>query len=210
MSDGRLAPNVFAELLRPHLPALYRLAFRFTGRQFEAEDLVQELLTRLYARSVRLTAVESLRPWLARALYNLHVDQRRHLSRTPHGHLQHPAHDADDAEPFPAQQDPSAHPDFSTEMDLLKQGLAEAVAELPEEQRAVIILHDVEGYELHETAAILGIALGTVKSRLHRAHGRLRERLQQRNLIPSNVVSREESPGEETATSNFGVIDHEL
>jgi RNA polymerase sigma-70 factor (ECF subfamily) len=193
------------------LPALYRLALRFTGRQFEAEDLLQELLTRLYARGERLTEVDSLRPWLARALHNLHVDQRRHLARTPLGHLQQPAHDAADAEAeaFPVQ-DRSAHPDFSLEMERLQQGLAEAVAELPDEQSAVVILHDVEGYELHETAAILGVALGTVKSRLHRAHGRLRERLRQRNLIPSNVVSRDESPGEEAAISNLGVSDHEL
>jgi RNA polymerase sigma-70 factor (ECF subfamily) len=210
MSDGRLAPNVFSDLLRPHLPALYRLAFRFTGRQFEAEDLVQELLTRLYARAERLTEVDSLRPWLARALYNLHVDQRRHLARTPQGHLQQPADDAADAEAFPAQQDPSANPAFSIEMERLQQGLGEAVAELSDEHRAVVILHDVEGYELHETAAILGVALGTVKSRLHRAHGRLRERLRQRNLVPSNVVLRDESPGEEAAISNFGVSGHEL
>jgi RNA polymerase sigma-70 factor (ECF subfamily) len=210
MSDRRLAPNVFAELLRPHLPALYRLAFRFTGRQFEAEDLVQELLTRLYARAERLTTVDSLRPWLARALYNLHIDQRRHLARTPLGHLQPPSQDAPDGDALAAQPDRSATPAFSLEMEHLQQGLAQAVAELSEEQQAVVILHDVEGYELHETASILGIALGTVKSRLHRAHGRLRERLRQRNLVPSNVVLRDESPGEDAAISNFGVSGHEL
>jgi RNA polymerase sigma-70 factor (ECF subfamily) len=192
------------------LPALYRLACRFTGRQSEAEDLLQELLTRLYARGDRLDEVDSLRPWLARALYNLHIDQHRHRARTPLGHVQPPGPDAVDTEALPSLHDRGARPEFSLEMERLQQGLAEALAELPDEQQAVVILRDVEGYELNETAAILGVAPGTVKSRLHRAHGRLREHLRQRNLVPANVVSGDESPAEGATVSSFGVTDHEL
>lgn len=191
MSHSRLPPDEFSELLRPHLPALYRLAFRFTGRSFDAEDLLQELLTRLYSRCERLTAVEILRPWLARALYNLHVDQRRSRARTPFGHLQEPENDAE--ENAPAQPDPGAGPELSLETALLRKKLAAAVAELPEEQRLIVIFHDVEGYTLHEAAGILGVPLGTAKSRLHRAHDRLRVYLRERNLIPSNVVLRDEA-----------------
>jgi RNA polymerase sigma factor (sigma-70 family) len=204
-----MSPDAFAELLRPHLAALYRLAFRFTGRQFDAEDLLQELLTRLYARSQRrLTEVESLRPWLARALYNLHVDQRRGMARTPFGHLKRTMGEAADDEECDAQSGTDA--DFSMEMELLRANLEDAVAELPEDQRLVVVLHDVEGYELHEVAGILGVPLGTVKSRLNRAHARLRECLRQRNLIPSNLVLRDTSPDCDSAIISSGVIEDEL
>jgi RNA polymerase sigma factor (sigma-70 family) len=209
MSYSRLPADVFSELLRPHLPALYRLAFRFTGRQCEAEDLLQELLTRLYARSERLTEVESLRPWLARALYNLHVDQHRQQARTPLAYLQQPAADSGDADDYPAQRDHNADPAAAVEMELLRQGIAEVLAQLPGEQQEVVILHDMEGYELRETAAILGVALGTVKSRLHRAHGRLRGPLRQRNLIPSNVVLRDDPSGSDAGMPSFRMTDDE-
>jgi len=80
-------------------------------------------------------------------------------------------------------------------MERLRQHLAELVEKLPEDQREVIILHDVEGYELHESAEILGVAVGTVKSRLHRGHERLRQWLGQRNLSPATVVLSSEDAG---------------
>ena len=198
--------DVFAELLRPHLPALYRLAYRFTGRQHEAEDLLQELLTRLYARSEKLDAIESLRPWLARALYHLFIDERRRWARNP---LKH-ASDPDDGDSTLPSQERSDNPEFHMEMTLLTQSLEELLAELPEEQRAVVLLKDVEGFELQETANILGIALGTAKSRLHRAHLHLQKALQQRNLFPSNVVGTDESSNLSAPMSGYGVTDNEV
>jgi RNA polymerase sigma factor (sigma-70 family) len=197
-SDSRSAQDAFAELVRPHLQALYRLAYRFTGRQHEAEDLLQELLTRLYARPERLNGIESLRPWLARALYNLSVDERRRLARSPLGHLHSTAAGARaEEDAFVLQPDKNTDLNFSTEMVQMRQHLVELVQRLPQEQREVVILHDVEGYELQEAAEILGVALGTVKSRLHRGHERLREWLRQRNLSPATVVLSTEGPGVE-------------
>jgi RNA polymerase sigma factor (sigma-70 family) len=201
-SDNPSQQDAFAELVRPHLQALYRLAYRFTGRQHEAEDLLQELLTRLYVRSERLNGIESLRPWLARALYNLYVDERRRLARNPLGHLYSTsANGTDEEDAWPVRSDKNTDLNFSTEMAQLRQHLGELVQQLPEEQREVVILHDVEGYELQEAAEILGVALGTVKSRLHRGHERLREWLRQRNLCPATVVLGSEGSGVETGTA---------
>ena len=85
MFDRRLPPETFRRLIEPHTQALYRLAFRFTGRRADAEDLLQELLTRMYAKSARLANIDLLRPWLARALYNLFVDERRRNARSALG-----------------------------------------------------------------------------------------------------------------------------
>jgi RNA polymerase sigma-70 factor (ECF subfamily) len=175
---------------------LYRLACRFTGRQHEAEDLLQELLTRLYARAERLDRVENLRPWLARALYNLYVDERRHLTRSALGRINPSSPDESDPTDFTARAAPDTDLNVSTEMEHMRRHLAELVEKLPQDQREVIILHDVEGYELHESAEILGVAVGTVKSRLHRGRERLRQWLRQRNLSPATVVlSSEDADG---------------
>jgi RNA polymerase sigma-70 factor (ECF subfamily) len=179
--------------VRPHLQALYRLAYRFTGRQHEAEDLLQELLTRLYGRPERLNGIESLRPWLARALYNLYIDERRRLARSPLGHLNSTAQE----DAFAGLPDKHTDLNLSAEMAQVREHLGELVQQLPQEQREVVILHDVEGYELQEAAEILGVALGTVKSRLHRGHERLREWLRQRNLSPATVVLSTEGSGVE-------------
>jgi RNA polymerase sigma-70 factor (ECF subfamily) len=179
--------------VRPHLQALYRLAYRFTGRQHEAEDLLQELLTRLYARPERLNGIESLRPWLARALYNLYIDERRRLARSPLGRLHLTAQE----DAFAGLPDKHTDLNLSAEMAQVREHLGELVQQLPQEQREVVILHDVEGYELQEVAEILGVALGTVKSRLHRGHERLREWLRQRNLSPATVVLSTEGSGVE-------------
>lgn len=71
----------FAELLRPHVEYLYRLAWRFIASEADAEDLVQDLLLKLYPRTAELAAVEVLRPWLARVLYRQYVDTVRQQGR---------------------------------------------------------------------------------------------------------------------------------
>ncbi len=209
-SDSRSTQNAFSESVKPHLGTLYRLAYRLTGRQHEAEDLLQELLTRLYVRAERLEEIESLRPGLARALYNLYIDERRHLARGAHGHTNPPS--AADADPmdFPARATSDTDLVFSTEMERVSRHLAELVDKLPQEQRDVIILHDVEGYELHESAEILGVAVGTVKSRLHRGHERLRQWLRERNLSPATVVLSSEDSGGEAYPPLARVSDNEL
>lgn len=203
--------NIFSGLVRPHLPLLYRLACRFTGNQSDAEDLLQELLARLWGRLEALRAVEDLRPWLARALHNLYVDQRRKLGRSPHGRLN--SRSGDEAgEDLSWIQDASGDPGARTEAQMLRERLEKLVAQLPEEQRVVVVLRDVEGYRLDETAGILGVALGTVKSRLFRAHERLRELLQQRNLCVADFVLGSEAPGSAGASgiSHAKVADDEL
>ncbi len=209
-SDSRSPQNAFSELVKPHLGALYRLAYRLTGRQHEAEDLLQELLTRLYVRAERLEDVETLRPWLARALSNLYIDERRHQARGAHGHTSPPSASEADPLEFPARATSDTDLVFSTEMERVRRHLAELVDKLPQEQREVVILHDVEGYELHESAEILGVAVGTVKSRLHRGRERLRQWLRQRNLSPETVVLSSEGSSGEAYAPLARVSDNEL
>src|SRR5258706_9200148 len=78
------AQTDFERLLRPHLDHLYKLAYRFTGATDRAEDLIQDLLVRLYPRRDELTKVEQPRPWLVRVMYRLFIDQVRRDARAPY------------------------------------------------------------------------------------------------------------------------------
>src|SRR3989442_7239962 len=80
---ARRTESNFEDLLRPQVEYLYRLAWRFTGSVADAEDLVQDVLVKLFPRTQELLGIERLRPWLARVLYNQYVDSVRQRSRSP-------------------------------------------------------------------------------------------------------------------------------
>lgn len=159
-------PARFDALLRPHVPLLYRVAYRYTGRREDAEDLVQDLLTKLYPRTADLERLDDLRPWLMRALYNAFVDGVRRQRRAP------------DSSPLP-DEEPAAEVDVPDEAvrDEQRQALAAAIGALSPEHRAVVVLHLLEGYSLPELQGLLELPIGTLKSRLHRAKAHLRSAL---------------------------------
>lgn len=156
----------FERLLQPLLPTLYRVAYRYTGRREDAEDLVQELLTRLYPRLDELERVEALRPWLMKALYNAFVDGVRWRSRRPDANGEGLS-----VAPLTAAADTLRRLED-------QQVLQRALDELSPEHRALVMLHLVEGYSLPELSLSLDVELGTLKSRLHRARARLRAALE--------------------------------
>ena len=162
----------FEALVRPHLEWLYRLAYRYTAQAQDAEDLVQELLVRLYRNPEQLAELNAPRPWLTRSLYNLFIDQWRHRRRTPFGHLHQ--------EPWEAlflDQAGGATPESELQSAGLRRLVLEALYRLDAEHRALLVLHDVEGHTLPELADTLGLPLGTLKSRLFRARRKLRRQL---------------------------------
>src|SRR5688500_17407927 len=73
----------FERLLRPHVPALYRSAYRWTGAVDRAEDLVQELLVRLFPKLDELRGLDRIRPWALRVMYRIFIDQVRRERRSP-------------------------------------------------------------------------------------------------------------------------------
>ncbi len=157
----------FEILLRPYIPYLYQLAWRFTHTQADAEDLVQDLLCKLYPRQKELEKIENLRPWLAKVLYRQYVDKLRMQSRTP---IDIADSDIDNEETdIPV----SIKPD-QEQAQLIAQ-IERLLPQLNDDQRLLLILHDVEGYTLNEIQNITETPVGTLKSRLNRARKKLRE-----------------------------------
>jgi RNA polymerase sigma factor (sigma-70 family) len=160
----------FDRLIRPHVMIMYQSALRLLGDPHDAEDLVQDVLSKLYRRLSEVEKVEALRPWLLRVVYNAYVDFLRRQGRSPETVADDVAYEA-------APERAEREPDLAYQQAELGAQLANAVAQLPEDQRAIVELHLVQGYTLQELAETLGTPLGTLKARVHRAKNKLRDKL---------------------------------
>ena len=156
-----------------HLDALYRVARSLTGRDDDAEDLVQETYARAIAGWAQFTAGTNLRAWLFRILRNAFIDSYRRSRNNP----VQVAFDEELATSASSGREP-LHGDAELERlrHLVTTDIETALASLTVDARTIILL-DLEGLTERELADALGCAVGTVKSRLARARAILRERL---------------------------------
>ncbi len=176
MRDGNYnAPRSFSELVRPHLERLYRLAYRLTGSPDDAQDLVQDVLFKLFPKYAELTDIEALLPWLAKVMYRQFIDnQRRYKVR--HLHVVNDSPYAENPDLAPAVQ-VSTEDLVEAEFHITR--VQAAMKKLNVDHQLIISLHDVEGYTISEIADITGVPLGTLKSRRQRARERLQELLEE-------------------------------
>ena len=157
-----------------HIPALRRYARLLTGDAARADDLVQDTLERACVKWSLWQPGSVLRSWLLSLMHNLHLNQRRDW-RHDDGHA-----DLDDL-PEPGH-DPMAR--AGERLDLQR-----ALAALPPAAREVLLLVTVEEYSHAEAAQILGLPVGTVMSRLHRARERLRVLMSEPDTGPPPQVA---------------------
>ena len=164
----------FEVLMAPHIDHLYRLAFRFTRSTPAAEDLVQDVLIKACRLQHEIALLENPRAWLARVLYREYVDRWRREKLAP---ISLSTLESDDeASGTSRSEGVSEHdPERDAMSTQLRERLVQAIALLNEDQRAVILFHDVEGYTLEEISVVLTQPIGTLKSRIHRGRARLRE-----------------------------------
>jgi RNA polymerase sigma-70 factor (ECF subfamily) len=151
-----------------------------TGNSSDAEDLVQDTMTRAYAGLASFTPGTNGRAWLFRIMANAFINTRRRRQRQPAEVL---SPDIDVPAPSAARLpvDIAARSAPSAEDEVLSRfsqsEVRAALAELPVGFRAVIYLVDGEGYSYRDAAEMIGVPIGTVMSRLHRARKRVREQL---------------------------------
>jgi len=161
----------FERLVRPHFDRLYRLAWRLTGARPEAEDLFQELLIKAFGKLDDLVQIEEPGSWLCRVMYNLFVDERRRFARRRLHTVEEGQLAGEGLQGLPGSDSPVRDHERLEKLERLDK----ALAQLSDEHRTVVLLHDTEGYKLAEIEELTGTPVGTVKSRLHRARARLRE-----------------------------------
>jgi len=176
----------FELLIRPLLPQLYRQAYRLCGHRQNAEDLVQDLLTRLYEQHRPLEDLDNIKTWLLKALYHQFIDtyRKQKFDRQIDG-----GEVAEEA--LLAIPCPHGSAEEVTERQFDQQRLMQAIQSLSAEHHAIVVLHDMEGYTLTELEPVLAVPLGTLKSRLHRARQQLRETLLKEPLTDTLRVIQE-------------------
>jgi RNA polymerase sigma-70 factor, ECF subfamily len=148
-------------LIVAEIPSLRRYARALTGDRVAADDLVQDCLERAWRRRHLWLQRGSMRAWLFSILHNLHANAMRSQARRPR---LMPIENGQQASVLPAQEHAVRLSQF-----------AAALAQLPEEQRAVLLLVGLEEMTYAESARILGVPIGTVMSRLSRGRERLRQ-----------------------------------
>lgn len=147
--------------LEENIPSLRRYAWTLLRNSSDADDLVQDCLLKALDRIDTLRTESDLRSWLFTIMHNLYVNRWRRMKlRTQIA--------AENAEP-----DLAVPPSQQASVEI--QDVLRGLASLPEEQRQIVLLVAVEGFQYGEVAAMLGIPVGTVMSRLSRARDRLRE-----------------------------------
>lgn len=161
--------------MKPHLRALYQAAFRFCGHPQDAEDLFQELLIRLYQKLDQWVDLPEPRAWLFKVLYHLHIDRVRRKDSTQGQQKQEVSLDLVADYLF---ADTTSCPESAAVQQSRQERISKALDQLNLDQRLLVVLHLMEGFTLEETAGILNVPLGTLKSRLHRSKEKLKAALQ--------------------------------
>jgi RNA polymerase sigma-70 factor, ECF subfamily len=163
-------PMAFEELVRRHRDRLWAVALRTTGDPEEAADALQDALISAFRRADQFRGDAAVTTWLHRIVVNASLDRLRRRAVRPTSALP----DDDESLPGAVVADPD-DPIGRRETQLV---VTAALAELPEDQRAAVLLVDVEGWSIEEAAAQLGCPEGTVKSRCFRGRAKLAKRLE--------------------------------
>lgn len=153
------ARDKFMELVDDIRPELHRYCARMTGSVFDGEDVVQDTLAKAYFALGQMLQPPNLRPWLFRIAHNTAMDS---LKRYERQHVEPVAELPDRAAPEDAGVDP-----------LLVESALGTFTELPPQQRSAVILKDVLGQSLDETADIMGTTVGAVKAALSRGRANI-------------------------------------
>jgi RNA polymerase sigma-70 factor (ECF subfamily) len=163
--------DAFAALFNRHKTRVYSVCLRMTKNAAEAEDLTQEAFMHVFRKLSAFRADSALSTWMYRVTINTVLMHFRKKSLKPVS--LEPSNDEME-NPRP-REIPSADLRLNGSVDRI--ALNKVLAELPKGCREIFLLHEVEGYEHHEIANLLGCSLGNSKSQLHKARQRIRQLL---------------------------------
>jgi len=189
MTDPEPDRSAFEAEVLPQLDSLYRLALRLTTDPSRAEDLVQDTVLKAFRSWQSFQPGTNIRSWLFTILRNTFINDYRRRQREPI------AMDLDAVEPhaaFRAAQDEDPEGTFFSQIVDAK--VLDAIDALPEDFREVLVLSDIENMSYAEIAEVLGVPVGTVKSRLFRARRQLQEVLYDHAVEMGYIRARDRAP----------------
>jgi RNA polymerase sigma-70 factor (ECF subfamily) len=166
--------ETFRSVVEQERHRLFSFAVYMLRDAEEARDVAQESLVRLWKNRARVPAPAAARAWLTRTAHNLCIDVLR--ARGQHGSA------------GPERMDETASPEPGPERGAsageLRRDIARALGDLPQRDRAILIMREVQGLAYEEIASALRMPLGTLKATLHRARHKLRDLLVERGVTP--------------------------
>jgi RNA polymerase sigma factor (sigma-70 family) len=181
----------FNALVRLYEGRVYNLCYRMLGDPDSAADAAQDAFLSAF-RNLRSFRGGSFRSWMLRIATNTCYDILRARKRRPTVSLDIDGDDEDASSPLQIADSAETPDDFALRRELAA-AIQHGLTALPEEQRIIVILSDIQGLAYEEIAQITGTNLGTIKSRLSRGRARLREVLKAGELLPTRY--RHESEG---------------
>ncbi len=158
-------------MVLPHLPLLYRVAYRLTESRADAEDLVQETFFKAFRSFHQFQQGTNCKAWLLTILRHTHLDHVRKTAKEP------PIEPWDEVEPLVDGSQLSVEQIELALEKVLSVEVEQALQALPPQQRLPVILADLEEMGYDEIAGVLNCPVGTVRSRLHYGRALLRRRL---------------------------------
>ncbi|MFD8301812.1 RNA polymerase sigma factor SigM [Streptomyces sp. NPDC059690] len=180
-------PDAFGEIVRRHRDRLWAVALRTLGDREEAADAVQDALVSAYRAAHTFRGQSAVTTWLHRITVNACLDRARKVASRKTSPV-------DDTERLEQLLEPHEEASAPAERNDLHRQLLEALGTLPPDQRAALVLVDMQGYPVAEAARVLDVPTGTVKSRCARGRARLLPLLT--HLRPESAGGGKE-PGEE-------------
>lgn len=162
----------FETLIESHERRIYNIAYKFMGNDADAQDAAQEAIIKMYHNMNKYSFRAAFTTWMYRVIVNTCLDLKRKKK---------------DEISFETQEYMAASTHGNPDADLLsselKGQIKHAVRLLPEKYMTILVLIDIEGLKYEETAEILDMSVGTVKSRLSRAREKLRELLVKQKIL---------------------------
>ncbi len=179
----------FDEIVRRYEDRLYRLSFRMLGNHHDALDAVQEILLKLLAALPKFQGRSRFGTWLYRLAANTCLDIRRKRGRTSAESLENTLEHSPGASLTFLDETDHDNPDIYVEQQYREQLVRAALEQLPESQRRLLELRDLEDLSNSQVASILGIEVGALKARLHRARQALKRVLDGGVLVPGYTTA---------------------
>ena len=168
--------EAFEKIITEYQSIIYNIAFRFAGNAEDAADMSQEVFLKMFRNINSFQFKSKLSTWIYRVATNTCLDQVKRKNRNNPAYSLDDGFEDGDGSFFSNEiADDSPTPDEVIEQAEMKDVINQAISELPDDYRTVIILRDIQGLSYDEIAEIIECSVGTVKSRISRGRRNLRE-----------------------------------
>jgi RNA polymerase sigma-70 factor (ECF subfamily) len=182
--------SAFETLVTTYEKGVYNLAYRLVSDREDAMDIVQEVFLKTYQALPRFRGESRFSTWIYRVCVNASLDHLRRKQKTASLSLDEPLSFKESSVTREVEDEGESVED-SVETKCMGQAILSTLKDLDPAHRVIVLLSDVQGYSYQEIADILGLSMGTVKSRLHRARNMVRRLVPSEQFGISSVKSDE-------------------